>query len=68
MQPHEHREVYFTLSGSGEGACANELENEFGERCGGQKMKSRLTDGGRHTDPALKDTGLEGVTEVGQFQ
>ena len=49
----------------------NELEDEFEERCGGQRMKSLLThggrrqtgrqrldqDGGRQVDLALKDAG-----------
>ena len=58
----------FTLSGSGAGACANELEDEFEERCGGQKMKSRLMDGGRHMDPALKDAGARDLEGVGPIQ
>ena len=55
----------------------NELEDEFEERCGGQRMKSLLThggrrqigrqrqdqDGGRQMDLALKDAGPK-VLEV----
>ena len=51
------RRGIFTLSGSEARACANELEDEFEERCGSQKMKSRLMDGGRQMDLALKDAG-----------
>ena len=51
------RRGIFTLSGSGARACANELEDEFEERCGSQKMKGSLMDGGRQTDMAQKDAG-----------
>ena len=62
------RRGIFTLSGSGAGACANELEDVFEERCGGQKMKSRLMDGGRDMDPALKDAGARALEGVGSIQ
>ena len=62
------RRGIFTRSGSGAGACANELDDEFEERCGGQKMKSRLMDGGRHTDPSLKDAGARAQEGVGSIQ
>ena len=62
------RRGIFTLSGSGAGACANELEDEFEERCGGQKTKSRLMDGGRHLDSALEDAGARALEGVGPIQ
>ena len=49
----------------------NELDEFEIEKCGGQKMKRRLKDGGRDTDPALKDAGpraLEGVGQNGHVQ
>ena len=67
-QPHEHQRCVNTPSGSGAGACTNGLEDEFEERCGGQ---SRLMDGGRHADLALKDAGpraVDGVTESGPIE
>ena len=56
----------FTLSGGEARACANELEDEFEERCGSQKMKSRLMDGGRQMDMALKDAGRRAPERVAE--
>ena len=60
----------------------NELEDEFEERCGGHRMKSLLThggrrqtgrqrldqDGGRQVDLALKDAGLKAQEGSGARQ
>ena len=53
----------FTLSGGGASVCAGESE----KRCGGQKKKSKLMDGGRHMDLALKKLEKEPQKRLDRF-